>query len=337
MDLRIFSTCPQSADFDNHSQYINRVTDVARWSEAHGCEGILVYTDNRLLDPWLVSDLILRTTKRLCPLIAVQPIYVHPYSVAKILSSYAYLYSRRVYLNMVAGGFSNDLTALGDATAHDRRYDRLTEYTEIIQRLCRNETVTLNGEFYQVNALKLQPSFAAELLPGILMSGSSEAGLAVARRLGALAVRYPMPADQEQNMPESEQSGIRVGIVARESDDEAWDIAERRFPEERKGQIAHQFAMRTSDSVWHKQLSALADMNDAAKRNPYWMRPFQNYKTFCPYLVGSYEGVGSELARYVRIGYRTFILDIPAEEEELRHTAEAFRFAQRLDTKERAA
>ena len=28
---------------------------IARWSEAAGCEGILVYTDNRLVDPWLIG------------------------------------------------------------------------------------------------------------------------------------------------------------------------------------------------------------------------------------------------------------------------------------------
>jgi len=46
-----------------------------------------------------------------------------------------HLYGRRVYLNVVAGGFKNDLTALNDATPHDKRYQRLTEYTLIIKHL----------------------------------------------------------------------------------------------------------------------------------------------------------------------------------------------------------
>ncbi|HEU0175868.1 MAG TPA: hypothetical protein VFV58_16510, partial [Blastocatellia bacterium] len=53
--------------------------------------------------------------------------------------------------------------------------------------------------------------------------------------------------------------------------------------------------------------------------NPYWLIPFQNYKTNCPYLVGSYERVAQELARYVTVGYRTLILDIPPNQEELAH------------------
>ncbi len=49
------------------------------------------------------------------------------------------------------------------------------------------------------------------------------------------------------------------------------------------------------------------------------MVPFENYKTFCPYLVGSYERVADEIARYVGVGYRTIILDVPASLEELEH------------------
>jgi alkanesulfonate monooxygenase len=82
-------------------------------------------------------------------------------------------------------------------------------------------------------------------------------------------------------------------------------------------------AMKVSDSVWHKQLSALGEPGPD-QDNPYWMVPFQNYKTFCPYLVGSYERVGLELSRYIKLGYKTFILDIPASEEELKHIGQVF-------------
>src|SRR6478672_2337118 len=118
---RIFATCPQSSDHTSDN-YLRQVIDVARWSEAHGCEGILVYTDNSIADPWLVSQIIIENTNSLCPLVAIQPIYMHPYAVAKMVSSLGFLYHRRIYLNMVAGGFKNDLVALNDLTPHDRRY-----------------------------------------------------------------------------------------------------------------------------------------------------------------------------------------------------------------------
>jgi alkanesulfonate monooxygenase len=121
--IDVFSTCPQSSDHDAET-YARRVIDVARWSERQGCRGILVYTDNRLVDPWLVSQIIVQNTSALCPLVAVQPVYMHPYTVAKIVASLGHLYRRRVFLNMVAGGFKNDLNALSDPTPHDERYER---------------------------------------------------------------------------------------------------------------------------------------------------------------------------------------------------------------------
>jgi alkanesulfonate monooxygenase len=78
---------------------------------------------------------IITHTERLCPLVAVQPTYMHPYAVAKMIASFGFLYGRRLYLNMVAGGFKNELNALNDPTPHDERYARLIEYTSIVMAL----------------------------------------------------------------------------------------------------------------------------------------------------------------------------------------------------------
>jgi alkanesulfonate monooxygenase len=323
--IEVFSTCPAS-NLVAQPAYMRTAIDVARWSEEHGCKGILVYTDNSLIDPWLVSQIIIEHTKTLCPLVAVQPVYMHPYTVAKMLASFGHLYSRRLYLNMVAGGFKNDLGALNDTTPHDKRYERLKEYTFIIQRLLAGQVVTHEGEFYKVERLKMTPPLAADLQPGVLVSGSSEAGLEAARSLGATAVEYPRPVtDYETGAARvSGDAGIRVGIIARDDEEDAWQIARRRFPEDRAGQLAHQVAMKVSDSHWHKQLSA---KRETTGQNPYWLVPFQNYKTFCPYLVGSYARVGEELARYVSAGYHTFILDVPPNAEEMGHIGLAFQRA----------
>ena len=55
---------------------------------------MLVYTDNGIVDPWLVSQTVIASTTRLAPLVAVQPVYMHPYSVAKMVSTLAYLHGR---------------------------------------------------------------------------------------------------------------------------------------------------------------------------------------------------------------------------------------------------
>ena len=322
--LEVFSTCPPSTGAD-HDAYLRQVIDVARWSERQGCKGILVYSDNSQFDAWLLSHVILQHTSALCPLVAVQPIYMHPYTVAKTLTSIGCLFGRRMYLNMVAGGFKNDLIALDDTTPHDRRYERLEEYVRIIRQLLEGGAVTFEGEFYRVDKLKLTPSLAADLLPGLFVSGSSDAGVAAARNIGATAIKYPKPASEEDVSRDVADCGIRVGIIARQTEREAWDVAHARFPEDRRGQLTRQLASKVSDSVWHKQLSE--PPAHEGETSPYWLVPFQNYKTMCPYLVGSYEQVAEELARYINAGYRTVILDVPPSEDELTHTFAAFEAA----------
>lgn len=328
--VRIFTTCPQSKDVDRRD-YVRRVIEIAQWSEEFHCDGMLIYTDNGLVDPWLVAQIVVENTRHLMPLVAVQPIYMHPYAVAKLVTSIAHLHNRRIALNMLAGGFRNDLIALGDTTEHDDRYLRTTEYTEIVRRLLAGDGATeLHGKYYSVSNLKMTPPLAPELFPEILISGSSAAGMAAARAIGATAIRYPQPAQFEEAerdaLATGTQCGMRVGIIAREDEEEAWRVAHERFPEDRRGQIAHKVAMKVSDSVWHKQLSTLGEQ-PRADDGPYWLGPMQNYKTFCPYIVGSHDRVAAELGRYIALGFRTVILDIPPDREELAHVMEVFRRA----------
>lgn len=263
---------------------------------------------------------------------AVQPVYMHPYSVAKMVSTLALYHGRRLFLNMVAGGFTTDLQALHDATPHDERYARLIEYTSVIMGLLRAgpAPVTVDGKWYRVTNLRLAPAMPEPLVPGVFVSGSSDAGLAAARALGATAVQYPKPASEYISAPADVASaGIRIGVIARDDAEEAWRIARERFPEDRRGQLTHQLAMKVSDSSWHQQLAGLGQ-RPAGEENPYWLVPFENYKTFCPYLVGGYDRVAAEVARYIRLGYRTFILDVPASPEEMQHIGTVFARARSL-------
>jgi alkanesulfonate monooxygenase len=321
--IRVFTTCPPSHNATAHG-YLKQVARIARWSERVGCEGILIYSDNGTVDPWVVAQAVITSTHDLSPLVAVNPVYAHPYTVAKTVSSLAFLHGRRVYLNMVAGGFSNDLTALNDPTPHDERYARLIEYTQAVMSLLTSATpVTVEGKYYRISNLKLAPAIDRALVPQLFVSGSSSAGAAAADQLAALAVRYPEPAGAyEEEPPAGGSFGIRVGIIAREHAADAWRAAYVRFPVDRRGQITHQLAMKVSDSGWHKQLSGIAG-KDREDDDPYWMVPFENYKTFCPYLVGSYDRIAAEIARYFRLGCRTIILDIVPGEKDLVHIGAA--------------
>jgi alkanesulfonate monooxygenase len=326
-DLKVFATSPQSLG-SSPDTYLRNVIEVAQWSESAGCTGTLVYTDNSIVDPWLVAQAILANTQAVVPLVAVQPLYLHPYAAAKMVTSLAYLYGRRVILNMVAGGFKNDLVSLGDQTPHDRRYDRLIEYVKIIQLLLGSTLpITYDGEFYRLTNAVLKPELPSGLQPEFFVSGSSEAGLAAAAATGAVAIKYPEPPDETPaaGIEANSRSGVRVGIIARSTAEEAWEIAHERFPFDRKGQIAHEMAMRVSDSSWHKKLSSLS--KETIPAGTYWLGPFEVSKSNCPYLVGAYSAVAQDLQRYIQLGYRTFILDISPSAEELGHIRTVFQEA----------
>ena len=326
VSIRLFTTCPQSKDVAA-ADYAERVIAVARWSEEADCHGILVYTDNGIADPWLVAQLIIQSTHRLSPLVAVQPVYMTPYAAAKMVATLGYLHGRRVDLNMVAGGFRKDLLSLADETEHDDRYVRLVEYAQVVRGLLTSSgPFSFDGTYYRLVNAVLHPHLDERLLPGFLVSGSSPAGMAAARALGATAVKYPQPAQAEVPVPDpggTVAAGIRVGVIARPTDAEAWEVAHDRFPPDRRGQLTHALAMSVSDSEWHRQLSARQDTAEGPA-DTYWLWPFQNYQTFCPYLVGSYERVADELRLYLERGFRTFILDIPRAADDLHHARLAF-------------
>jgi len=326
--VELFATCPQSKEYEPVT-YRRRVQEVARWADQAGYRGILIYTDNSLVDPWLVAQLVIESTEQLCPLVAVQPVYTHPYTTARMVASFGHIYGRRIFLNMVAGASRHELRALGDHVEHGERYERLVEYTELVRRLLHGGRVSFSGTYYNVTQLSLAPVLPADLFPGIFVSGSSQAGVDAAHAIGATAVKFPKPPMEEAGLAENgARIGIRVGIVARDGDAHAWKVARTRFPEDRKGQVTHALAMKVSDSHWHRELTEFGKHAPSAE-NPYWLGPFENYQTFCPYLVGSYSTVAGELARYIELGIRTFIVDIPPDAEELEHTAVAFEQAAR--------
>jgi alkanesulfonate monooxygenase len=93
----VFSTCPPPTGAGG-GEYVQRVIDVARWSEETDCRGILVYADNGLVDPF--PDYYSEHHRSVVAG-RRQPVYMHPYTVAKIIACLGQVYGRRIYLNMV--------------------------------------------------------------------------------------------------------------------------------------------------------------------------------------------------------------------------------------------
>ncbi len=326
--LTVYTTCPASTQ-SAPGQYLHRLREVSRWTESAGCRGLLVYADNTLTDVWLTAQAVIEHTERLVPLVAVQPAYMHPYTAAKAIASLAWIRDRRVDLNLVTGGFAKHLAELGDPLRddHDGRYSRLVEYAQIIQSLLSaSAPAVFRGSHFRLDKATFNPPMPPGLMPRLFVSGNSAASAAAADTLNATRLTYPkQPHDQENSWAGTAHPvGVRLGIIARSTAAQAWSIATARFPADPAGQRMHQLARRLSDSSWHAALSDYPP-SPAGEPEPYWLHPFKTYKTFCPYLVGSYDDIGRLVRAYRRLGVTTIILDVPYEQEDLFHAMTVLR------------
>lgn len=306
------------------------VLDAVRWSEAAGIEGLLVFTDNESIDPWAASQFLLERAATLVPLVAVQPLYMHPYTAARMVASLAALYDRRIDLNLVTGGFRPHMWALGCALPHDDRYRRLTEYGTVLLSLLRDGgPVDFRGDYYETVQAALRTPLPQRLQPRVFVAGTSPAAAAVAREFGAVRLVYPLAPREYEVGQDLGDCGMRVGIIARERSEDAWRIAYQRYPRDSVTERLRAFERPYLDARWSDALWAATD-GEPAGAGAYWPYPFRASKEFCPYLVGSYPEVAQVLARYLDTGIRVLILAQPWEEDDLPHAVEAIRCAQRL-------
>ena len=308
--IRIFTINPRDMD---EAQYWPRIETLIHLSGTHDLTGILAFTGNDVLvDPWLVGQTILAGSRNLSPLIAVNPIYMHPFSAAKMIASLTHIYGRKIYLNMVTGTALNYLRALDAELSHNERYDRLLEYGTLIRDLLTSaKPVSFEGRFYQVRHLQLQPRLKPELVPEFLLAGQSDAARRVTAALGGVGMQMLAP----RLRIDPAVKGIHFGIVCRETEATAWAAARRLFPESEEDREMLEISMANTDSVWKKRMKMAADLGEGAEPG-YWLGAFRNFKADCPYFVGDEPRTAALMADLIRQGVTHFILDVPPHEED---------------------
>ncbi|MEO3825534.1 LLM class flavin-dependent oxidoreductase [Actinomadura sp. B10D3] len=310
---------------------LDHLNEVPKWAERAGVRGLLLFTDGESIDPWAAAQYILERTEELVPLVAVQPAYLHPYSAARMVTTMGTLYGRGVDLNLITGGYLPELYAYGSFLKHDERYERLLEYGTIMGRLIGGEqSYTHRGKHYEFIGATLHPALPEGLEPRIFVAGNSPAAVRTAAALDATRLTYPHPpSEHDGGSVPSGNTGIRIGIIARETSAEAWRIALRRYPENPAGRTMREFTAGNFDADWHSGLwKASGRPTDAT--GAYWLRPFRLVHEFCPYLVGNYEEVAEILLQYLRLGVTTVILHCPEVEEDVFHAMAAVRRAEDL-------
>jgi alkanesulfonate monooxygenase len=325
---KIFAISPRTRDVNG---YWTDICKVATLSERYSLTGILLFTGNdTYLEPWAVAQEVLRRTTSISPLVAVNPIYMHPFTVAKMVASLVRLYDRKIYLNMVTGTALSYQEAMGDTLSHDERYVRLGEYIEIIRALLGStRPLSFNGKYFKIDHLQLFPEISPQKAPEFLLSGQSEAARRVcaATRSTGMQMLPLRLEDTLQNVP-----GMHFGIVTRESDDAAWEAARTLFPENDEYRRMLEYSMSNTDSVWKRRMKAESD-HGIAKEGGYWLLPFTNFQADCPYLVGDHNYVADRLRRLVQRGVTTFIFDIPAHEEEFLNVSQVLQMSKIFSAK----
>ncbi|MCS7483582.1 LLM class flavin-dependent oxidoreductase [Umezawaea endophytica] len=297
---------------------------LAERAERYGYEGLLVFHNHENIDPWVVAATTLGATTTLVPLVAAQPYAMPPFTAAKTIHALSSLHGRRVDVNLITGGIKGELDQVGDVLDHDERYARAMEYTTVVRALLSSdEPLTHDGRFYRFSGLRTFSRLPPDLMPKVFVAGSSDASRAVAAAVGDVAVTHPEPLDKfaAEFVPSRAAAGhglgIRIGLIARETDDEAWSVARAGHVADRRSR--HMTVLKTrSESDWNRRMAVLATSGETYD-DVYWTGAYRADKGLMPQLVGSYDRVTEYLDGYLSLGVGTVLLGGVLTEEEFHH------------------
>jgi alkanesulfonate monooxygenase len=323
MTATFYTAVPRMRDLNGAAQ---TALDVVRWSDENNFDGVLFFTGSgAVLDPWVIATASIASSSRLIPLIAVNPVYVHPFAAARMVASIAHIYGRAVSLNLITGTAVSDLVAIGDGIEHDDRYDRLLEYATIMRELLTSpRPLQYKGRFYTISRAQLTPRIPAELLPKLFIAGQSAAALMVAEQMSAISIGM-LPPTLAARSPAVEAQ--HFGVVTRATTTLAWEAARRYFPTDQIGAEVVRASMANTDSTWKRRLMAIEESD----RPIYWTSPFRSGQADCPYIVASHGEFAELITDLTAAGTGIFVLDIPPQEEDFCNVAEAIRLTRQVE------
>ncbi len=312
--------------------YIDYIAQVAKTAELAGFEGALLPTGP---EPWIVAAALARETRRIRFLIAFQAAWTLPAYAAQQAAILQSISHDRLEWNIITGGVPPAQRANGDFLEHDLRYKRTGEFLDIIKGLWENDSFSYEGEVYRLENGSLWPAARQERRPGVYFSGFSEAALAVAARHADVYLNWAEPVDKLKPHIERVRElaaqqgrtvrfGIRVDLLARETEETAWHEARRQYDliDGRTAAVLNRIN-GGSDSVGAARQTAYhlnKDRFDDLIVGPNLWAGFGKAKPGPAVgLVGSYQNVAERLLEFCDAGISTFILaGSPHLEEALR-------------------
>src|SRR6202012_5086611 len=141
----------------------------------------------------------------------------------------------RVVYNIISGGGGPQQLWWGDKVAHDDRYARTSEFLDVLRGVWTSPSFDYHGRFYQVEGGHLPERLRGQPFPEIFFSGSSPAAIDAAGRhadyylswlepFGPLAEKFAAVRAHATRAP---KFAVRVDVLARETEEEAWDEVRR--------------------------------------------------------------------------------------------------------------
>ena len=306
---------------------------IAITAEQLGYDGLLIPTGSSCLDPWVVASSLVPVTQRIKLLVALRTSLGAPVSSARQAATLDQALGGRLLLNVVPGGDATELEADGVFLAHDERYAYADEFLSIWRRLLSGETVDLDGKYFQVKGGRNFFAPVQKPHPPLYFGGSSDAAHDLAaRQVDAYLTWGEPPAAVGEKFADIRRRaalqgrtvklGVRLHVIVRETNEEAWADAERLISKLSDEDIARaQAGYARMDSVGQARMAALhGGRRDRLEVAPnLWAGVGLVRGGAGTALVGDAATVAERLREYVDLGADTFVLSgYPHLEESIR-------------------
>lgn len=312
------------------------LTQVAKAADAIGYYGALLPTGRSCEDSWVVASALAPLTQRLRFLVAVRPGLQSPTLAARMTSTLDRISGGRLLINVVTGGDPVENKGDGIFLSHDERYEVTREFLDIYKAVLSGETIAFEGKHFRIEDGRLLFPPVQTPHPPLYFGGSSEAANAVAAEQidkyltwGEPPVDVAAKVDHVRGLAEKAgravSFGIRLHVIVRETNDEAWADADRLISRLDDKTIAEaQKVFARMDSVGQSRMSRLhGGRRDKLEISPnLWAGVGLVRGGAGTALVGDAATVAERIDEYRRIGIDTFILSgYP-------HLEEAYRFGE---------
>ncbi|PWB13325.1 alkanesulfonate monooxygenase, FMNH(2)-dependent [Acinetobacter sp. AM] len=302
-----------------------------------GYEGVLIPTGRSCEDPWITAASLIDATKNLKFLVALRPGVTTPALAARMAATFDRLSNGRVLLNLVTGGDEQELKGDGIYEDHATRYETASEYTqiwrEILTRSHTGESFSFHGEHLKVDDAKLLYPPVQQPYPPLWFGGSSEAAIELATEQVDTYLTWGEPPAAVKEKIENVRAkasakgrqlnyGIRLHVIVRETNAEAWQAADELIQYVDDATIAAaQQKFKQMDSVGQRRMAELhnGDRSKLEVSPNLWAGVGLVRGGAGTALVGDPQTVADRIQEYADLGISTFIFSgYPHLEESIR-------------------